>query len=58
MLIKGENNITFPISTENLRKEKKKKNQTLASCEMYVPYLQKIQITFQYNISTQQTPQT
>ena len=58
MLIKGENNITFPISTENLRKEKKKKTQTLVSCEMYVPYLQKIQITFQYNISTQQTPQT
>ena len=52
MLIKGENNITFPISTEDLRKEKtnkqtNKQTNKLVSCEMYVPYLQKIQITFQ-----------
>ena len=46
MLIKGENNITFPISTEDLRNEKKSKNQKCVSCEMYVPNLQKIQITF------------
>ena len=27
MLIKGENNITFPVSTEDLRKEKKAKTK-------------------------------
>ena len=58
MLIKGENNITFPISTKDLRKERKKQKPKRVSCEMYVPDLQKIQITFQENISTQQTLQT
>ena len=32
MLIKGENNITFPISTEDLRKEKNNKKQKQKTC--------------------------
>lgn len=46
MLIKGENNITFPISTEDLRKEKKTKTKNLCPVKCMCPIYKRFKLHF------------
>ena len=46
MLIKGENNITFPVSTEDLRKEKKSKKQNVCLVKCMCPIYKRFKLHF------------